>query len=488
MRSLKALALASLVLAAVLAVRTWRIGGRDEPVAPAPPRAVEVARVAEALAGAIRIPTVSSDESEAPAAELAALRAHLEAAFPRVFATLEREEIAGGTLLLRWPGADPALAPVLLLAHQDVVPADPGDRRWTQPPFAGALAGGFVWGRGAIDDKGSMVAILAAVDALLESGFAPVRTVLLGFGHDEERGGAGARALAARLAERSVRLALVLDEGLAITEELVPGVERPVALLGTTEKGYASFELVAEAPGGHSSMPARETAISILARAVDRVAGTPMPSRGDAPVFAMLDAIAPAADLPTRFAVANRWLLGPLLERQLAKSPATDALLRTTLVPTVIAAGGKENVVPAAARAVVNARLLPGDSVAEVETELRRRIDDARVTLRPPPGGLASEASPKSPVDGWGYRTLARSVREVLPEAVVAPGLMVGATDARHFVGITEETIRFQPIVLRPGDPERFHGVDERVSLADLELAVRVYARFLENAARGRSD
>jgi carboxypeptidase PM20D1 len=470
------------VLATVLVLRTVGGPGAEKPAAPIAVRPVDASRLAEILAGAIRIPTVSYDASGPAAEQLAALRAHLRASFPQVFARLELEEFPDGAFMLTWRGHDAQLAPIVLMAHQDVVPVpDDALASWTHAPFSGEVAGGFVWGRGALDDKASLVTILAAVESLLEEGFAPARTVVLASGHDEEVGGRGARAIAAAFAARGLRPGLVLDEGLVVTRGIVPGLSRPVALLGSAEKGYASFELSVEAEGGHSSMPRRETAISILVAALARVTREPLPARADAPVWRMLDALLPDLPFGQRVALSNRWLFGRLVAHQLGAVPSTDAMLRTTLAPTLLQAGVKENVLPSKARAVLNLRLIPGDTVTAIESELRHRIADDRVKLALASDGIASEASSVSPTTGWGYALLRRSVREVLPEAIVAPGLMVGATDARHFGALSDQVFRFQPVVLGPDDLPRFHGIDERISIENLALAMRLYARLIEN-------
>lgn len=485
MRALKRLVLALLVLAALLfavllfnASRGTDSGTEVDSVAARP---VDVERVAAQLAGAIRIETISYTTDGPSAESLAAFEQHLRASFPRLMA-LPIERPAGGTLLLRWEGSEPALPPIVLMAHQDVVPVVPGsEAEWERPPFAGEIDDEYVWGRGAMDDKGSLISISAAAETLLESGFAPKRSVLFIFGHDEEVLGSGAKAAAEQLAARGVRPALVLDEGLMILRGAVPGVPAPMALIGVAEKGYATFELTSEAEGGHSSVPRRESAITILAAALERLTREPLPARGDSPVFDMLDRAAPHAGFGMRLVLANRWLFGPLLERELAKEPLGDALLRTTLAPTIVEGGVKENVIPPRARAVVNLRLLPGDSAAAMERELVQRIADPRVTLKPL--GTPNEASPVSAESGWGYAAVERALREVRPDVVVAPGLMVGATDARHFSEVSDQVFRFFPIEIGKEDTARFHGRNERISKKNLEQAVRVYVRLLESSA-----
>ena len=310
---------------------------------------------------------------------------------------------------------------MLLLAHQDVVPVAAGEETgWTHPPFAGVVADGHVWGRGALDDKASLVAILEAVERLAASGRAPRRAILLAFGHDEEVGGErGAARIAERLAERGVAPEFVLDEGMAVLADGVPGVRGLVALVGIAEKGSVTLDLEVEAEGGHSSMPPRQTAIGILAAAVARLEASPMPARLAGPARLMLEGLAPEMGFGSRLAVANLWLFRRPLERRLAASPAGNALLRTTTAATLVEGGVKENVLPRSARAAVNFRLLPGDSIRSVIEHARRAIADPRVAVKVR-GGFAAEASPVAPVETAGFEAIRRSIAEVFPGAAVA--------------------------------------------------------------------
>lgn len=366
---------AAIVVAAtgvVMSARTAMMRSRQVKPPAARPIAFDTVAAAERLAAAIRVPTVSREDGPAPDSVFAALHEQLAASFPRVHARLRREAV-GGSLLFTWAGADTVAPAILLTGHLDVVPVDSGSEgRWTHPPFAGVVADGFVWGRGALDDKGSVLAILEAVEALLAEGFSPARTMLLAFGHDEEISGLrGARRVAALLAERGTPVEWVLDEGGTITHGLVPGVEGPVAVVGIAEKGYANVELVATAADGHSSTPPQHTAIGRLALAVSRLEGDPFPAR---------------------IAGANlRLLERPVLAR-FTGDPRSAAVVRTTTAVTMVAGGTKANVLPTEARAVVNLRTLPGDSAAAVAARLERVVDDSAVRVRLLPG--ASEASP----------------------------------------------------------------------------------------------
>ena len=393
-------------------------------------------------------------------------------------AQLKREEIAGGSLLYTWAGADPSAPALLLTAHQDVVPVEAGSEgKWSAPPFSGAVANGFVTGRGAIDDKSSLMAILEAIERLLARGYRPQRTIYLAFGHDEERGGTGAQAMAGLLKQRGSNIGLALDEGYAILDGVISGVRAPIAMIGIAEKGYASIELTATGTGGHSSMPSDHNAAVRIARAVDRISQNQMPARLDGPTGRMLDGIAPYAGGAMKVALANRWLSGLLVKRQFLASPDTAAAIRTTTAPTIIQAGTKDNVLPQFARAVVNHRILPGDTVAGVLAHDRAAVDDPQVRLRVLPG--AGEPSQPVPPESAEFRQLSSVIRGSFPEASVAPGLVLGATDGRHYEGVASAVLRFAPITMRKADLARFHGNDERIGIADYMRAIAFYERLI---------
>src|SRR6185436_9509798 len=325
--------------------------------------------------------------------QLVALRELLARSFPRVHAQLQHELVGEHSLVFTWPGRRPDLPPVLLMGHQDVVPVE-DERAWTKPPFAGLVEGGFIWGRGTLDDKQAVLGILEACEALLGEGFTPARTVYLAFGHDEEASGLrGARRIAERFAARGTRFAFVLDEGGFYTEGTRPGLTVPAALIGTAEKGYLSLELSAEGEPGHSSRPPQEMAIGILARALERLQAQPFPARLEGAPRDMLVTLAPRLPFGQRVALANLWLVSPVVTHGLTGEPSSAAMVRTTTALTIVEGGHKENVLPGRARAVVNFRLLPGDTTAGTIAHVRGIVDDERVKLRPVTvSGNAAEA------------------------------------------------------------------------------------------------
>jgi carboxypeptidase PM20D1 len=472
------------VLAGVLLYKTFRYPSRQLQVAPAPDVQVDT-NAPEHLAQALRYQTISqADPAQVKPDEFLKLHEYIAQTFPRTHAALTREVVANYSLLYKWPGQDEHLKPLLLLAHMDVVPVEPGtEGAWTQPPFEGRIADGYVWGRGAIDDKAAVIGILEAVEQLLREGYRPRRTIYLAFGHDEELGGpAGAPSLAALLDSRGVTPEYVLDEGGAITEGILKGTSHPVAVLGIGEKGFVSVELTVEGTGGHSSAPPPQTAIGILGAAVGRLESEQMPAALQGVAQQMLDTVGPEMNFLPRMALANLWLTRPLVVRQLTHTPATNALLRTTTAATVFEGGVKDNVLPSKARAVVNFRILPGDTVAGVIEHVRRTVNDPRVKIEPLKNTAMSEPSPISATDAVGYRVIERTLRELFPAVVVAPSLVIGATDARHYTKLCPNIYRFSPAWIRSEDLERIHGTNERLSVENFAQFIKFYRQLIRNS------
>ncbi len=474
-------------LLAALAGNTLRQESRQLEVTPGAEVAAQVpiddSAAAVRLAQAIRHRTISDqDPARFDGGPFLALHGYLAGAFPRLHETLSREVVNDYSLLYTWRGSDPELRGILLLGHLDVVPVEPGtEGEWSHPPFSGEIAGGRIWGRGALDDKVQVMAILEAIEALLGAGYQPKRTITLAFGHDEELGGAeGAAAIAARLAERDARFRYSLDEGSVIIHGLMPGVARPIALIGLAEKGYVSLELTARISGGHSSMPPRHSSAGVLANAIHALEANRMAAAITGPVAEMFAYLGPEAAYPLRLLYTNRWLFGPLIAWQLAAQPPTNALVRTTTATTMLSAGVKENVLPAEARAVVNFRLLPGDSIAAVLAHARAEIDNPSVAVEALPG---DEPSPVSDSASASFKALHKTVVQVFADVVVAPGLVIAATDTKHYLGLSDDSYRFLPLRLGPEDLKRIHGSDERITLDNYAEIIRFYLHLIRNTA-----
>jgi carboxypeptidase PM20D1 len=472
------------ILASILVIRTIGYESRQISVDEFDAPDVDANAVARRLARGLRHRTISHHvdgpiESQA----FFDLHAQLQADYPLTHAKLSREIVSDYSLLYTWPGSRPDLPAALLLAHQDVVPVEAGsEAAWEHPPYAGIIDETYVWGRGAIDDKGALFCIMEAIEGLVAKGFQPERTVLLAFGHDEELGGPrGAIQIAALLAERGVKADYVLDEGGAVTEGTISIVADPVAVVGVAEKGSVSIEMTVETMGGHSSMPPRHTGIGILAAAIVRLEENPVPGEIDGAVDIMFDYLGPELSFPFKLVMANRWLFNPLLERAFSGEPTLDAMQRTTTAATIIHGGVKTNVLPSRVKAVVNFRILPGDTIDSVYDHVLRIVDDDRVEL-----AIAKESrnpSAIAPIDSESFRSIQRTISGFFPTAIVAPYLVTGGTDSRSYAAISSNLYRFAPVQFDAQDRERIHGTNERIEIAALGRAVGFYMQLIEETA-----
>lgn len=481
---------AVLVLFVIVAVSAVVNASRLRTRQPAPGRladmTLDVAAAASRLSESVRFRTVTTDDKAISAPEaFTGLHAFLERSFPLVAKNLPREVVGNYSLLYTWTGTHPDRAPVVLCAHQDVVPADPASlASWQHPPFDGVIADGAVWGRGTLDDKAGLMGTLEAVEGLLARGFTPDRTIYLAFGPDEEGGKFqnGAGQLADTLKSRGVRNATLMDEGGWIVD-FVPGVKQPVALIGVAEKGFVSIELSTTSDGGHSSMPPSETVIGILARGVDRVERSPMPARLDGAGAALFNTLAPEMTLGYKTLFGNLWLTRRLVVSQLAKKPTTNATIRTTTAPTIFRAGDKENVLASTGTAVINFRLLPGDTADDVLAHVRTAIDDPRVKAGFYRGVSGFAASAVSPSDTADFAAIGGAVRAVFPDVLVAPYLTVGATDARLYAEVASARYRFLPIN-QAGGTELLHAPNEHIFVNVYGDTIRAYGAIITALAK----
>ncbi|RVU48139.1 M20/M25/M40 family metallo-hydrolase [Lujinxingia sediminis] len=461
-------------------VRAASLSSSAEPAELDRPSLTDERVIVKRLAHALTIPTLSPTPSEPQLERFGELHAELEAWFPRVHARAEKEVINGATLLFTIRGSEPELPGVAFLAHQDVVPVEEGtEREWTHPPFSGAVEDGYIWGRGALDNKHNVMALLEALEHLLESGELPQHTLYLVFGHDEEVGGMhGARVVAEGFKSEGVELAAVYDEGLIIADGIVPGIDGAIALVGITEKGYVTLEVTASSDGGHASMPPKELAAVKLSRALERLYESPMRAAIDGPTRRMFDEAAPHMDFGMRLVFGNLWLTEPLVISQMAKSPSTHAALRTTIAPTMLRASPRENVLPQQATATLNIRIHPRDSIASVIAHVNEVVDDPTISVTPV-SDMRAEPGPVASMESQGFLALRDAIHEVFGPIPVAPNMLIAAADARHFTSLTSNVFRFQAVALTSNDLERIHGTDERISTEAYLDLVRFYVQLL---------
>ena len=434
--------------------------------------------VAEHLAACVRCQTVPLDDSGTPDPEaFKQLHQMLQETYPLVHQKLKREVVNGYSLLYTWQGTRSDLEPIMLMAHQDVVSADPSD--WTHPPFDGVIIDGFIWGRGTLDIKNQLVGIMDAAEALLQQGYRPERTILFGLGHDEETGGVnGCKVMGQMLKDRGIRLAGIVDEGGGISAGLAAGVRGEVALIGVSEKGYLTVEFTVNSQPGHSSTPPSQTSIGILAKALARLEAHPMPThlRRLRPLYR---GIGKATPIYLQVAFANIWLFGPLLKRWLVSNPEMNASMRTTTALTIINGGVEDNTIPAEAKAMVNFRLLPGDSIADVLWHAKKVIKDERVKFKPVEGKF-NEALPISSNSSPAYKGLKTVIRQVFNNPPVAPFVMLGGTDCQHFVPVCDNIYRFTSLAMDESFRGLEHGIDERIPINGMAKMVIFYAHLMK--------
>jgi len=446
---------------------------------------VDEAAVCIRLSQSVRLPTIShQDSSNFDPAPFLGFRKLLETNYPRAHQALERRIINDYSLLYEWRGGDSTLKPAVIIAHIDVVPVEPGtEPEWDHAPFGGEIADGYIWGRGAMDMKSTLISVMEAVEALLHYGFAPQRTIYLAFGHDEEIGGAnGAAQIAAHLNERGVHVAFTIDEGMAIVSAEMSPAKRPTGIIGIAEKGYVTLRLTAKGQGGHSSMPPSSTTLGILARAIVALEKYQMPASFSGPIELFFDSLGPEMPTIQKALFANRWVFEGMLVGQLEEVGIMNALLRTTTAATMISGGVKENVLPSQAHAYVNFRLLPGDTVDDVVAHANDVIANADVVVSIH-RDVSIEASPVASADAFGFHAIEKSIREVFEDTLVAPGMVLGGTDTKHFVPISDNSYRFFPLIVGSTDMVRIHGTNERVSIDNYVKMIKFHAQFIRNVS-----
>ena len=473
----------------ILGVNTAMFTSKQDAVGSIQTIDVDKNAVLERLSQALQIPTVShQDRAKIDTARYLEFHTFLEKNYPLVHQKLERRVINNYSLLYKWQGNDPGLKPVVFMAHIDVVPIEPGtDSKWTYGAFSGKVADGFVWGRGAIDMKSTLISEIEAVEELLKQDYVPKRTIYLAFGHDEEIGGEnGAKKIANFLQKHNVQIDFTVDEGMLILNEKLSPAKRPTAIIGLAEKGYITLKLTAHAKGGHSSMPPSKTTIGILANAIVRMEQNQMPANFAGPVEQLFEYLGPEMPLIQKVLFANRWLFKSVIVSQLEKIGSMNAMLRTTTAPTMLSGGVKENVLPSQAYVLINFRILPGNTPDDVVAHAKKVIADSAVEVSIYRGRRFSP-SPVSATDNGGFKAIKQTVREIFKDTLVAPGLVIAGTDTKHFTGISDNNYRFFPLIVGPADLKRIHGTNERIAVDNYVKMIQFYTRLIQNISDSQS-
>ena len=462
---------ALLIAVAAAVVRTLRRPRlvSDYTPDPDPARAEAYARILSAM---VRYETVSHRE-DPEIEKFRGFHALLEKLFPAVHRSLEKTEI-DGNLLFFWRGKYHD-APLVLMSHQDVVPAE---GEWLHPPFSGDISDGKVWGRGAADTKCTLMAFFQAVEELLQTGFVPEQDVYLASSCTEEFGGDGAPKLVAELKRRGVKPFLVCDEGGGIIGQPVGGVPGYFAMVGVFEKGQGNVRITARSQGGHASAPPRNSPIPRLAKFVSSMEKRPPFRKKLLPeVRAMFENLAPYAAFPLRLLFGNLWLFGPLLRAVMPLvSPQAAAMLRTTAAFTMASGSDACNVLPQEASVWANLRFIPHQGKEASLHALRRRAGKYGLDVE-----VISAVDPSGSVDirGEAWGRVMDAIGECFPGLPASPYVVTGGTDARFYQEICPSCVRFGPVVYDPEQMKGMHGLNENIGAACLPGAVDFYKTLI---------
>lgn len=438
-------------------------------------------RAVENLRALIQIPTTSHlDEADTQWPQFVAFRDALATRYPKLHDVLDLELVDGHSLLFRWKGREDG-RPSVLMAHYDVVPATV--EGWQHPPFAAELVGEagdqVVWGRGTLDDKGSLVSVMEAVEAKVVAGFTPQHDIYLSFGHNEETAGSGAQVIVELMEDRHIRPELVLDEGGAIVEGIFPGVKDPIAVVGVSEKGILSLRLTVEQQGGHASTPPKMTATVRLARALVRLNRKPFRTSFVPTNLEMIRTLGAHASQPLRWVFTNLWLTRlPLLGLFARLTDETSAMVRTTQAVTQLSGAQAANALAERAEAIVNIRVAIDSSVDVAIAHVRRAIRDDGViitSLHP------TEPSPVSPTSGRAWDLIKGTIENTYPGTIVTPYVMLGASDSRHFTRISDHVYRFSPFEMSTEERGTLHAKNERIRVSTFLKGIDFYTRLIDD-------
>ncbi|MDD5648103.1 MAG: M20/M25/M40 family metallo-hydrolase, partial [Dehalococcoidia bacterium] len=340
----------------------------------------------------------------------------------------------------------------------------------------------YIWGRGALDCKSSLLAQLEAVEYLVKNGFKPGRAIYLGYGCDEEpQGSKGAVKIAEYLRTQGEQFEYIHDEGDLIVSGSVPGVSKPVALIAIAEPGVVYMELSAEAEGGHAGAPPRQTAVAVVAAAITKLGQKPFPCHGTAKIFSY---VGPEMTMPYKMIFANTWLFGPIIKAKLAAQTTTDATQRTVVTPTVFQGSAERaTMLPTHASAVVRFGIIPGENIDFVMQRVKTVINDPRVKVELYSGFVNQNPSPVSRTDTWAFQTFNKSIREIFPDVIVAPHVSIGRQDCYRYNDLSSNILRFAPQRISGKELILFHGYNERISINNFGEMIDFYIQLMKNSA-----
>lgn len=468
-------------------------------------------KIVEHLSQSVRFETISEDHhgminvkrEDENFSEFLKFHQYLRKTFPRCFNELEVHYLGDDelSLLMIWKGINYNNStldkPMLLTSHLDVVPAPKETHKeWIHPPFSGHVDDEFIWGRGTIDDKQGVLAILESIEGFLDNDkyineegesiygkYTLNHTIYIAFGHDEEvSGNHGAKHISQWFRDRNISISFMIDEGMTIVDGTV--IPFPTAIIGISEKGYVTSKLTVKSSGGHSSLSMEDTVIDILSEAVVKIKNNPMGKQfdSDKPFFKFIQEILNnIEELP----LSHYWseylkYFGWIIKLISGCDPLLEMSMKTSSASTIIKSGDKENVLPSEAYAMINHRITPGDSIESVIKHDIESINDVRVVVTYDHDD-ALEPAPISDISSKSYVMIKKTIQQVFPGIVVAPSVFLANSDTRHYWDIVDNIYRFCPTWMTPEDISRFHGLNERISINNYEKIILFYKNIIHN-------
>ena len=460
-------------------IRTFAITSKQIKVQPISPAEIPLG-FEQRISKALQIKTISFEEENNIAREEFTRFLNLvKAEFPLVNEKLERTIIKEFSFIYNLKSNNLNAPPEIWWTHYEVTPAETDSlAQWKHGPFEGKIENGILFGRGTLDNKTNMFAMLEAVEILLQKNQTCERDIYLCFGHDEEIGGKqGAFAISKWLSQKEIKAEYLLDEGLCITEGVVPNISKPVALVGIAEKGNASFQLSVNFQSGHASMPSDESANRILALAISKFHNKSFRAEINPSLKSFMSYLAPELPFLQRLAFANQWLFKPVIFASYQKTTSGNAYIRTTIATTFMQGGERDNVVPSIAKAVVNCRILPGQTIESTKEKIVKIINDNRIRVEN--YGHHNNPPAVSDVNAAAYKMIEKCIKQIFNDVIVCPGMCIAGTDSKYYQSISPNLYRFFPAVLSKNDLSSIHGVNESISVDSYKKMIQFYVSLL---------
>ena len=464
------------VFLAVILIRTLAFRPKAQPALDGAEVSFDRDAAVDSLAQLVQCKTVSyNDKQLEDDAEFNKLISLLPGLYPRVFDICSMNQLPDRALLLRWPGKSDK-APVVLMAHYDVVPVD--EANWEKPPFAAIIEDGVMWGRGTLDTKATFNAIFSAANHLIGKGFRPENDIYFAFSGGEEVNGQGAVNIVNWFIDHHIQPALVVDEGGAVVENVFPGVKAPCGLIGIAEKGMINAEFHTASNGGHASAPKPHTPVGVLSAVCKRIEDNPFKAHIDGPAARMFDTLGRHSTFLYRMIFANMWCFGWVIDLLGRLSGGEmNALVRTTVAFTQMEGSSARNVIPPEAKMVANMRLNPHDSVASALAYLKKTVKDPNVEI------TVLESFEPSPISETGcpaWDKVASAVASTWKGCIVSPYLMVQCSDSRHYGKLSNHVYRFSAMDMTAEERATIHGNNERIRLESVAKAVEFYIHLMK--------